>query len=46
MSDKEFWKCTPRKLTTLLDVHIEMNTSRDEQKDKKEKKVFIDQIAF
>lgn len=34
---REFWKCTPRKFFTLLDVHNEFNTL-DEDKDRKQKK--------
>jgi hypothetical protein len=31
MSEETFWKCTPKKLFALMDVHIDMNMT-DEQK--------------
>jgi hypothetical protein len=41
MSEKEFWRCSPRKLYALLDVHMEMMIGK---KKKKPKMGFIDQV--
>jgi hypothetical protein len=30
MTEEEFWKCTPRKLFALLEVHDEVNGSAEE----------------
>lgn len=38
MSDKDFWRCTPRKLISLLNVHIEVHES------KRTPRAFIDEI--
>lgn len=32
MSPREFWRCTPRKLAALSDVHAEMNNPKKKQK--------------
>lgn len=32
MSPREFWKCTPRKLATLSEVHAEMNNPKQKKK--------------
>lgn len=34
MSEDEFWKCTPRKLFTLLKIHDEVKGTAEEEKDK------------
>lgn len=31
MTEDEFWKCTPRKLFTLLDIHGEINGNSENQ---------------
>jgi len=41
MSEKEFWRCSPRKLYALLDVHSEIHGG---EKKKKPKMGFIDQV--
>ena len=42
MSEKEFWRCSPRKLYALLDVHMEMMIGK--KKKEKSKMGFIDQV--
>jgi len=41
MPEREFWRCSPRKLYALLDVHTEMVGGG---KKKKPKMGFIDQV--
>jgi hypothetical protein len=47
MSEKEFWRCTPRKLFALWNVHKKVN-GLDTKTTKKEenKEVFIDQLGI
>ena len=32
MSPREFWRCTPRKLAALSEVHAEMNNPKKKKK--------------
>jgi hypothetical protein len=41
MSEREFWRCSPRKLIALFEVHKRVNGVKEEDK---EQKVYIDQI--
>jgi hypothetical protein len=43
MSIIEFWKCTPKKLQKLVDMHIELNSASTKSQNKPESG-FIDQI--
>lgn len=43
MSEIEFWKCTPRKLMALYDVHKQVKGIETQEE---EQEVFADQIAF
>lgn len=40
--EAQFWRMTPRKLSALVKVHIELNDT--EKQKKKEKVGFIDQV--
>lgn len=31
MSEDTFWRCTPRKLFALMDVHIDMNMTEEQK---------------
>lgn len=48
MTPRCFWKLTPRKLSLLVKVHIDLNTVKDKDKDNKTKKGhklgYIDQV--
>ena len=35
MSSKEFWKCTPRKLAALCNVHVQLNSTKKDVKKNK-----------
>jgi hypothetical protein len=43
MSEDEFWRCTPRKLMVLYDVHKQVKGIETQEE---EKEVFADQISF
>ena len=43
MSERDFWKCTPRKFCALGEVHSRMNNTEDNSK-KGNKVAYIDQI--
>jgi hypothetical protein len=42
MSEEEFWKCTPRKLFAIWEVHKKVNGIKSE----KEEMAYIDEISF
>ena len=42
-AEREFWRMTPRKLQTLVTVHVELNKADDKQ-EKSPKQGYIDQI--
>jgi hypothetical protein len=47
MTERDFWRCTPRRLMALIKVHKEVNTPDDTDSPKsvkKQKMVYIDQI--
>ncbi|WP_278320359.1 hypothetical protein [Clostridium sp. USBA 49] len=43
MSERVFWKCTPRKLMALFEVHKQVQGIETQEE---EKEVYADQIAF
>ena len=43
LSEEEFLKSTPKKLFKLSDIHLELNTPKDEKKEEV-KEVYIDNI--
>ncbi|WP_327866268.1 hypothetical protein [Aneurinibacillus aneurinilyticus] len=43
MEERTFWRCTPRKLLALLEVHRRVNGGEDRVKDQV-RKGFIDQV--
>lgn len=45
MDEGAFWKSTPKKLFSLLDVHIRLNSSEESAGTKGGKKQAIDAIA-
>ncbi|WP_179631857.1 hypothetical protein [Clostridium peptidivorans] len=45
MSEEQFWRSTPRKIGTLWDLHSRFNGLKFKE-NKKEEKVYIDQIPF
>lgn len=45
MSEEEFFKCTPRKLFALTDIHLKMNSSTQENNsDSNQKEEYIDNL--
>lgn len=34
MSEEVFWRCTPRKLFSLMDVHVQLNTTEEQRAEK------------
>ena len=45
MSEEEFFKCTPRKLFALTDIHLKMNSSTQENNsDNNQKEEYIDNL--
>jgi len=48
MTPLQFWKCTPRKLHALCEVHAELNDpdKKPSDKHKKEPQMFVDQLDF
>jgi hypothetical protein len=43
MSLIQFWKCTPRKLSKLVDMYVQLNSSNDKKQE--DKPVYIDQVV-
>ena len=43
MTEQEFWKCFPRKLSELTRVHIELNSKKDGSEGESQQG-FIDQV--
>ena len=43
LSEEEFLKSTPKKLFKLSDIHLELNTPKEEKKEEV-KEVYIDNI--
>lgn len=41
MSEEEFLKCTPKKLFALTDIHLKINSPKEEKKEKEE---YIDNL--
>jgi len=37
MSEAEFWRCTPRKLFALAEVHIEAHSVKEQEKKEPER---------
>lgn len=48
MTENEFWRCTPRKVMALWDIHGQFNNFevKDEETIEDEGKSFIDEIPF
>jgi hypothetical protein len=44
MPEKEFWRCTPRKLNSLLAVHAVVNGGKDEDLNRGEQPKYIDEV--
>ncbi|EJP6471356.1 hypothetical protein NHI66_000604 [Clostridium botulinum] len=44
-SEKEFWRCTPRKLLLVWDEHCKFNGWKENEKEKEED-VYIDQVSW
>jgi hypothetical protein len=45
MSEEIFWRCTPRKLFSLLDVHVKVNSSDENGGGTHNQKQAIDAVA-
>jgi hypothetical protein len=43
-TEKQFWTMTPRKLSALAKVHVELNTADTDEDNKPQQTGFIDQI--
>jgi hypothetical protein len=46
MSEEQFWKSTPRKVGTLWKLHSNFNGWKVNAENKKEQKVYIDEVSF
>lgn len=46
MTEEEFLKSTPRKLFKLADIHLKMNSPKDEKEKKKEEAKYIDNLIL
>lgn len=46
MTEEEFLKSTPKKLFKLADIHLELNSPKDEEKNKKEEAKYIDNLRL
>lgn len=44
MSEQEFWKCTPRKLFALTDVHVKLNSPEKQKKEKPKERLTIKEL--
>lgn len=42
--EKAFWRMTPRKLTSLMNVYVELKTPKDEKDTTQNKMGYIDQV--
>jgi len=46
MPEQAFWKCTPRKLIALIDVHVKINGGDSKKEKAQPKQGFIDHVIF
>jgi hypothetical protein len=46
MSEEKFWRSTPRKVGTLWKLHSKFNGWEVKEENKREERLFIDQIQF
>lgn len=49
MSPRQFWHITPRKFGALCDVHVDLNATDENKKERNkrtEKQVYVDQLSF
>lgn len=46
MTEEEFLKSTPKKLFKLADIHLELNSPKEEKKENKQEDKYIDNIML